>query len=195
MVCCSLWCTNSVFASFCAYACDTQYGNPCCTASGSIFRIASHASFLFTVCKCSPHPSNFPPNAGATLNATVGCFVREVVRTCGAAPCAEKCSVFLTTDSAEAQHAFTAGIAAHGIPVVTSAGDMSHLEHSPGNASAHRKTFADWYTLTRLGRLVSSRSGFSETAAWCGNVPAKSLVRADACLFSNGVEVPDGAEF
>ena len=51
------------------------------------------------------------------------------------------------------------------------------------------------YTLTRMGRLIASRSGFAETAAWAGTIPARALVRAPGCLFSNGVEVPDGAEF
>lgn len=46
-----------------------------------------------------------------------------------------------------------------------------------------------------MGRLVASRSGFAETAAWAGNIPARALVRAPGCLFSSGVEVPDGAEF
>lgn len=46
-----------------------------------------------------------------------------------------------------------------------------------------------------MARLVASRSGFAETAAWAGNIPSRALVRAPGCLFSNGVEVPDGAEY
>ncbi|KAK9845765.1 hypothetical protein WJX81_001852 [Elliptochloris bilobata] len=132
---------------------------------------------------------------GASLEHTVGCFVNEAVRTCGAATCAANCSVFLTTDSEEAQAFFGKIIAPFRIPVVASAGSISHLEHSATNASEHMKTFADWHTLTRMGRLIASRSGFAETAAWAGNVPARALVRAPGCLFTNGIEVPDGAEF
>ena len=51
------------------------------------------------------------------------------------------------------------------------------------------------YALTRMARLVASRSGFAETAAWAGNIPARALVKAPGCLFSSGVEVPDGAEY
>ena len=51
------------------------------------------------------------------------------------------------------------------------------------------------YALTRMARLVASRSGFAETAAWAGNIPSRALVKAPGCLFSNGVEVPDGAEY
>ena len=51
------------------------------------------------------------------------------------------------------------------------------------------------YALTRMARLVASRSGFAETAAWAGNIPSRALVKAPGCVFSNGVEVPDGAEY
>ena len=68
----------------------------------------------------------------------------ETVRTCGAGACAANCSVFLTTDSEQAQALFAAAMAPFGIPVVASAGGISHLEHSATNASEHMKTFADW---------------------------------------------------
>ena len=68
----------------------------------------------------------------------------ETVRTCGAGACAANCSVFLTTDSGQAQAVFAAALAPFGIPVVASAGAISHLEHSATNASEHMKTFADW---------------------------------------------------
>ena len=126
------------------------------------------------------------------------CFVREAVRTCHGATNEGNCSVFLTTDSAEAQSAFVNATAAAGITVVTSEGAISHLERSREtnvSVSDHLKTFADWWTLTRMSRLIASRSGFSETAGWAGNVPARALVTAATCLFSNGVEVPDGAEY
>ena len=66
------------------------------------------------------------------------------MRTCGAATCAANCSVFLTTDSDQAQVLFLAAMAPFGIRVVASTGTISHLEHSAINASEHMKTFADW---------------------------------------------------
>lgn len=89
-----------------------------------------------------------PGRTGASLEHTVGCFVGETVRTCGAAACAANCSVFLTTDSGQAQALFVAAMAPHGIRVVASIGAISHLEHSAINASEHMKTFADWCSAT-----------------------------------------------
>ena len=89
-----------------------------------------------------------PRHAGASLEHTVGCFVSETVRTCGAGACAANCSVFLTTDSDQAQALFVAAMAPFGIRVVASAGAISHLEHSATNASEHMKTFADWCAAT-----------------------------------------------
>jgi len=139
-----------------------------------------------------------PPRraAGVTMEETVDCFVREALRTCVGTSCEGNCSVFLTTDSPQAQRAFIKAMAPVGVHVVVSTGAITHLEHSKkSNASEHLKTFADWWTLSRMSRLIASRSGFSETAGWAANVPARALVGAGTCLFSNGVEAPDGAEF
>lgn len=54
------------------------------------------------------------------------------------------------------------------------------------------KTFGDWYILTMMSRLVSSRSSHAETAAWFGNVPSRILAKAGTCTFyDKGVDVLD----
>ena len=127
------------------------------------------------------------PRYETTNDAVLACFVAETVRQCN-----RNCSVFLTTDSEEAQDQFLAIMKTHGIPTAVIPGEISHLENQPG--ASHLKTYADWYALTQVDQLVGSRSGFSETAAWFNNIPARALMRAETCLFSDSVEVPEGAE-
>ena len=86
---------------------------------------------------------------------------------------------------------FVSALTAYNMFTATVPGKILHLDHTQGN---HLKTFADWLMLTRMDALVSSRSGFSETAAWFGSVPARGLVRASTCLFSGSVELPEGAD-
>ena len=127
------------------------------------------------------------PRYETSDDAVVACFVAETVRQCGL-----NCSVFLATDSDEAQVQFLAAIKSHGIPTAIIPGEISHLENQPG--ASHLKTHADWYALSQVDQLIGSRSGYSETAAWFNNIPAKALMRAETCLFSDSVEAPEGAE-
>lgn len=126
------------------------------------------------------------------VHSVVACFVIETLRTCGGA-----CSVFLTTDSEEAQQTFLAAMASSNVSVAVIHGDIAHLENAKPGASGHHqhtKTYLDWHALTKMDRMVSSRSGFSETAGWFRNIPSRQLLAADACTFTNSVELPDGAD-
>lgn len=130
------------------------------------------------------------------MDQVASCFVSETLRTCKTSACPRNCSVFFTTDQADAVPFFTNALRPHGIEVYTTKGETIHSEKSDGDQMHHLKTFGDWYLLTMMSKLVSSRSGFAETASWFGNVPSRALTRASTCLFfEEGVEVPDGAEF
>ena len=120
-----------------------------------------------------------------SLQSVVDCFVAETLRECD-----RNCSVFLTTDSKEAHEVFMSAMKAHNQSVATIAGDFLHVDMSSGD---FLKTYADWLVLTRMNSLVASRSGYSETAGWFGNIPARGLVTTDTCLFSASVELADGS--
>jgi len=129
-------------------------------------------------------------------DSVMSCFVSEVLKTCQASACMRNCSAFLTTDQPDNEARFADALKPHGISVYTTRGNTVHSEKSSGNVSEHLKTFGDWYVLTMMSRLVSSRSGFAETASWFGNVPARTLTKVSTCLFyEEGVELPMGAEF
>ena len=123
------------------------------------------------------------------LDAVLDCFIMEAL---GA--CTRNCSVFLTTENEEGQAKFLAAMKLHGVHAATVPGAIFHSDYSAGSAAEHMKTFADWLVLTRMCSLISSRSGFSETAGWYGNVPSRALLRPSTCLFSDSVELPDGAD-
>ena len=124
------------------------------------------------------------------------CFISKTLSTCWASACSTNCSVFLTTDNTEAAHIFTRALMPHNINVYMSSGDTIHSEKSGGDQTQHKKTFGDWYLLTKMSSLVISRSGFSETASWFGNVPSSALTKASTCLFyEEGTDIPDGAEY
>ena len=130
------------------------------------------------------------------INTVTSCFVSESIRTCKASACPRNCSIFITTDKPDAVPIFMKALESHGIKVHSTNGDTVHSEKSNGDQTQHLKAFGDWYLLTMMSRLVNSRSGFSETASWFGNVPSRALAKASTCLFTEeGVEVPDGAEF
>ena len=132
----------------------------------------------------------------ADMNQVASCFVSETLRTCQASACPRNCSVFFTTDQADAVPLFTNALRHHGIEVYTTKGETVHSEKSSGDQMQHLKTFGDWLLLTMMSRLVSSRSGFAETASWFGNVPSRALSKSSTCLFyEEGVEIPDGAEY
>ena len=135
---------------------------------------------------------NDPDRYAGPVPSVVACFVTETLRTCGGA-----CGVFLTTDSEEAQHVFLSAMAASNVSVAVMHGDITHLQNSapgPPGQHQHTKTYSDWYALTKMHRMVSSRSGFSETAGWFSNIPSRQLLAADACSFTNSVELPQGAD-
>ena len=122
------------------------------------------------------------------------CFVNEVLRICKASSCTGKCSVFMTSDQPKVATTVAEDLASHGINVVQSRGDVAHIDEDPNKMSAatHIKTFGDWYILSLMSKLVSSRSGYSETAGWFGNIPSTALAKADTCTFlDEGTDVPD----
>ena len=140
-----------------------------------------------------PKHSDAARYAGA-VPSVVECFVAETLATCGSA-----CSVFLTSDSEEAQHTFLLAMAASNVTVAVIHGDTIHLENARKTGITyaqhqHFKTYADWYALTKMHRMVASRSGFSETAGWFNNIPSRQLLAADACFFTDSVELPVGAD-
>lgn len=143
---------------------------------------------------CSPQESYGGPGAwprryqGAMLQA-VDCFADMTLRLCRPA-----CSVFLTSDSEEAQTWFLGAMAARNISTAVYAGDILHLEHNRGHTGQHLKTFADWVALGRVDLMVASRSGFADTASWYSNVPAVTLVQASPCMFASGPELPLGTD-
>ena len=120
----------------------------------------------------------------------VDCFAEMTLRLCRPA-----CSVFLTSDSEEAQAWFLAAMAGRNISTAVYTGDILHLEHNAGHARQHMKTFADWVALGRTDLMVASRSGFADTASWYSNVPAVTLVQASPeCMFASGPELPLGTD-
>ena len=123
------------------------------------------------------------------LTMIVECFVAEAVHICGS-----DCSIFLACDNEQAQDLFLSAMAEHSVHATHINGSILHLQNNQGSASQHLKTFADWSALTKMTRILASRSGFSETAAWFSDIPARQLVRgkASTCLFSDSVEMPDG---
>lgn len=128
-------------------------------------------------------------------NTVTSCFVSETIKICQASECPRNCSVFITTDQPDAIPLFTKALEPHGIKVYSTKGTTVHSEKSDGDQMQHLKAFGDWYLLTLMSRLVNSRSGFSETASWFGNIPSRALMKSSTCLFNEeGVEVPDGAE-
>ncbi len=132
----------------------------------------------------------------ADINTVTSCFIIQTLKACLSTSCLRNCSVFITTDQPEAIPLFTRALIPHNIHVHASSGTAYHSEKSGGDQVQHLKTFGDWYLLTMMSRLVSSRSGFSETASWFGNVPSNTLTKSSSCLFSEeGTEIPDGAEF
>ena len=135
---------------------------------------------------------NDPDRYAGPVPSVVACFITMTLGTCAGA-----CSVFLTSDSEEAQHIFVLAMAANNVSVAVIHGDIIHLQntvHGVFSEHQHTKTYADWYALTKMYRMVSSRSGFSETAGWFSNIPSRQLLAADACSFTDSVELPDGAD-
>lgn len=130
------------------------------------------------------------------LKSVASCFIAEIIKTCDSSGCPRNCSVFLTTDQSEAIPIFIKALESHGLQTFTTEGDTIHSEKVDGDHKQHLKTFGDWFILSMMTKLVNSRSGFSETASWFGNVPSKALARANTCLFyEEGTEIPDGAEY
>ncbi len=127
--------------------------------------------------------------------SVASCFISETLKICQAWVPTRNCSVFLTTDDPEAGAIVSAALQSHGIVVVQSEGTTVHSEKSDGSESDHLKPFGDWYILSLMSRLVASRSGFSETASWFGNVPSRALTKVSTCLFTDeSTDIPDGAE-
>ena len=130
------------------------------------------------------------PRYAGPVKSVLACFVAQTLKSCGGS-----CSVFVTSDNdGQGKEFFLSAMQKHNITTAMVPGENLHLDHNIGTAEQHLKTFADWMLLTKMHTLVSSRSGFSETAAWFANIPARALVRPRTCLFSDSVELPDGAD-
>lgn len=133
------------------------------------------------------------------VDEIAACFIQETIHVCRESACNGSCSVFITTDQPEAADLVSDALEEHGIQSVISPGKIVHTDRTPIEASEvnnHMKTFGDWYILTMMSKLVHSRSGFSETAAWFGNIPSRSLAEVSSCTFTDeGVDPPLGAEY
>ena len=67
------------------------------------------------------------------MPSVVACFIAETLKTCGRA-----CSVFLTSDSEEAQHTFVLALAANNISAAGIHGDIVLLQNAaPGVTGKH----------------------------------------------------------
>jgi hypothetical protein len=133
---------------------------------------------------------------GGDIDNVTSCFIKEVVHVCKESSCSRKCSVFVTTDHPEAGKIVTDSLKMQGIATFDTGFEAVHVEKSSGSASSHLKSYGDWFILTMMDKIVSSRSGFSETASWFGNVPSRGLSAVSSCTFRDeGIDVPDGAEF
>ena len=105
------------------------------------------------------------------------------------------CVVFLTADSRAAARAFVDALAGTDIAIIQTSGPILHTDRGVpatsrpaadpmgrGPADPWLKTYADWAALSQADLLLTSHSGYGQTAAWAGGVPhVRQLRKGGAC--------------
>ena len=146
--------------------------------------------------RCGSHGSLTWSDPERHSLADIPCFVGEAVKACTGR---EVCPIFLTADSDTASTAFRAALLSAGPPnavVVEAEGPILHTDRTNATAAAATgasdpwlRSIVDWWVLKHAARLVISRSGFGETAAWASatEAPARrvELGAPGACTVTN----------
>ena len=90
------------------------------------------------------------------------------------------CWVYVTSDSQPAQDVFLQHIRTQQpkVHVTGAGGTPMHVDKSAfdvNDTASQLKPHVDWELLRRMDHLVTSRSGFGETAAWASVIPTERL--------------------
>lgn len=160
------------------------------------FPLATQPWYVGVQIRCGAHGSLTWTDPDRHNLEDIPCFVDETVRACTGR---SVCPIFLTSDSDTASKAFRAALLSSGPSkaiVVEAEGPILHTDRTDATAAAATgapdpwlRSIVDWWLLKHASKLVISRSGFGETAAWASatRAPARrvELGRPGACIIKN----------